>query len=67
MLCGQIKTEMQNPVLAQYELLVSYLKIMLITASRLKAQQHRLVTIEAKDNKGPFILQQLKIDQSVLR
>ena len=32
----QMKTEMQNPALAQYELLISYLKIFLITASRLK-------------------------------
>lgn len=60
MLCGQIKTEMQNPVLAQYELLVSYLKIILITASRLKTQQHPLAAIEVKDNKEPFILQKLK-------
>ena len=36
MLFHQIETEMQNPALAQYELLVSYLKIILITASRLK-------------------------------
>src|SRR4030095_3852263 len=39
MLCEQIKTEMQNPALAQHELLVSYLKILLITAARLKTQQ----------------------------
>ena len=38
-LLEQIKTEMQNPALAQYELLISYLKIFLITASRLKATQ----------------------------
>lgn len=60
MLCEQIKTEMQNPALAQYELLVSYLKIFLITASRLKTQQHTLAAEEMKDNKEPFILQKLK-------
>jgi AraC family transcriptional regulator, transcriptional activator of pobA len=60
MLCEQIKTEMQNPALAQYELLVSYLKIFLITASRLKTQQHNQAAEEMKDNKEPFILQKLK-------
>lgn len=61
MLCDKIKTEMQNPDMAQYELLVSYLKIFLITASRLKkAQQQPLVSEEVKDNKEPFILQKLK-------
>lgn len=60
MLLGQMKTEMQNPALAQYELLVSYLKIFLITASRLKAQQQPEVEIAVSDNKEPFILQTLK-------
>lgn len=60
MLCEQIKTEMQNPALAQYELLVSYLKIFLITASRLKTQQHTGAAEELKDSKEPFILQKLK-------
>ena len=59
MLCDQIKTEMQNPALAQYELLVSYLKIFLITASRLKTEQHPKAAEEVKDNKEPFILQKL--------
>ncbi len=40
MLLEQIKAEMQNAALAQYELLVSYLKIFLITAARLKTKQH---------------------------
>ena len=35
MLCTQIETEMQNPDLAQYELLVSYLKIFLITTVKI--------------------------------
>lgn len=60
MLCAQIKTEMQNPELAQYELLVSYLKIFLITAARLKMQQQPEAMIELQDQKEPFILQKLK-------
>lgn len=60
MLTGQIEIEMQNPALAQYELLVSYLKIFLITASRLKTQQQPGAAAAVKDNKEPFILQKLK-------
>lgn len=60
MICQQIKIEMQNPELAQYELLVSYLKIFLITASRLKMQQQPEAMPELKDQKEPFILQKLK-------
>lgn len=56
----QIKTEMQNPALAQYELLVSYLKIILITASRLKMQQQPDAQQAVSDSKEPFILQNLK-------
>ena len=51
---------MQNPALAQYELLVSYLKIFLITASRLKTQQQPEVGKAFSDLKEPFILQTLK-------
>lgn len=60
MLSEQIKTEMQNPDLAQYELLVSYLKIFLITAARLKTQQQPGAVAVLKDGKEPFILQKLK-------
>lgn len=60
LLCEQMKMEMQNPALAQYELLVSYLKIFLITASRLKTQQHIQSAEEIKENKEPVILQKLK-------
>jgi len=60
MLCTQIKTEMQNSDLAQYELLVSYLKIFLITAARLKTQQQPEAAAVLSDNKEPFILQKLK-------
>lgn len=55
----QIKSEMQNPGLAQYEMLISLMKIFLISASRAKAQQQP-ETIPAKGNKVPFILQNLK-------
>lgn len=60
MICKQIKTEMQNTELAQYELLVSYLKIFLITAARLKMQQQPEAMKELKDQKEPFILKKLK-------
>lgn len=60
MLNEQIRTEMQNSDLAQYELLVSYLKIYLITAARLKTQQQPEAAEVLKDQKEPFILQKLK-------
>jgi len=60
MLCEQIKTEMQKTELAQHELLVSYLKIFLINAARLKAQQQPLASGITTHNKEPFILQKLK-------
>lgn len=59
MVLEQIKNEMQNPALAQYELLVSYLKIILITAARLKKEQVIAVIPETSE-KQPFILQNLK-------
>ncbi|NUN99531.1 MAG: helix-turn-helix domain-containing protein [Saprospiraceae bacterium] len=60
LMIDQIKTEMQNPALAQHELLVSYLKILLITGSRLKTQQHAKAGEAVAGNKEPFILQNLK-------
>jgi AraC family transcriptional regulator, transcriptional activator of pobA len=60
MLSDQIKTEMQNADLAQHELLVSYLKIFLITAARLKTQQQPEAAEVLKDHKESFILQKLK-------
>lgn len=60
MLIDQIKAEMQNDALAQYELLVSYLKIFLITASRLKTKQQSLETVKGPEGKEPFVLQNLK-------
>ena len=58
MVLNQIKSELQNTALAQYELLISYLKIFLITASRLKTEQEE--TKLTPDAKEPFILQNLK-------
>lgn len=60
MVVEQMKTEMQNPELAQYELLVSYLKIFLITATRLKNQQQPDEEQIDTSNTAPFILQNLK-------
>lgn len=60
MLIEQVKAEMQNPALAQYELLVSYLKIFLIEASRLKTNQQPEAALSVSNAEGPFILQKLK-------
>jgi YesN/AraC family two-component response regulator len=56
----QIKTEMQNPGLAQYELLISYMKILLISASRLKTEQQPQAIQSKERDKKPIILQNLK-------
>lgn len=58
MVIDQVKAEVQNQSLAQYELLVSYLKIFLITVTRLKVDQapEKFTT----DSKEPFVLQKLK-------
>nr|WP_293300677.1 helix-turn-helix domain-containing protein [Allomuricauda sp.] len=57
---SQMKSEVQKADLAQYELLVSYLKIFLITASRSKAKQQPESLQDTPDEKEPFILQKLK-------
>lgn len=59
-LVAQMQTEMQQVELAQYELLISYLKIFLITASRLKTVQHPVLGAEEHLAKEPFVLNQLK-------
>lgn len=59
MVIDHMKTEIQNEELAQYELLISYLKIFLITASRLKREQLQELKT-TPDSKEPFILQNLK-------
>jgi AraC family transcriptional regulator, transcriptional activator of pobA len=56
----QIKTEIQRPGLAQYELLISFMKIFLISASRVKAQQQPESIPSSEATKEPFILQSLK-------
>jgi AraC family transcriptional regulator, transcriptional activator of pobA len=60
MLLEQMKTEMKSAALAQYEILLSYLKIFLITSSRLKTEQQPEVIEQTADLKEPFILQNLK-------
>jgi AraC family transcriptional regulator, transcriptional activator of pobA len=58
-LIKQIKAEMQNPALAQYELLISYLKILLINVTRLKSEQLP-ASKELRVDGEPFVLQKLK-------
>lgn len=60
LLISQMSEEMRNEALAQYELLVSYLKIFLITCSRLRAEQQPQTMDLAEGMKEPFILQNLK-------
>lgn len=59
-LITQMKAEMTHNALAQYEILVSYLKIFLITASRLKAEQQPEAAAMLAEIKEPFLLQTLK-------
>ena len=56
----QIKAEIQRPGLAQYELLISLMKIFLISASRTKAQQQPDSIPSTTGAKEPVILQNLK-------
>lgn len=60
MLLEQMKIEIQNIALAQYESLISYLKIFLITASRLKTEQQPPSLKLIENVKEPSILQDLK-------
>ena len=60
MVTEQMKSEMQNTALAQFELLISYLKIVLITASRLKTEQQTEAKNATSNLQEPFILQSLK-------
>jgi AraC family transcriptional activator of pobA len=59
-LVDTMKKEMLQPELAQYELLVSYLKIFLITASRSRMEQLPEEKRQSVNTKEPFVLQQLK-------
>lgn len=54
-----LKSEMQQPAVAQYELLISYLKIFLIHASRTKMLDQGSVTVP-DTGREPFILKTLK-------
>jgi AraC family transcriptional activator of pobA len=54
----KLQTEMRHPALAQYELMVAYLKIFLITASRFKLNQQ--TDYEFKSENEPFIIKTLK-------
>jgi len=56
----QMQIEMQNAALAQYELLISYLKIFLINGSRLRLDQSPMASAEISGLKEPFVLQSLK-------
>jgi AraC family transcriptional regulator, transcriptional activator of pobA len=56
----RIKEEIRHPGLAQYELLISYMKIFLIAASRTKNRQQPTVIQLNQGRKEPFILQDLK-------
>lgn len=56
----QMLEEMQSGETAQYEMLVSHLKIFLIHGTRLKAKQCSALPMLAQEAKEPFILQSLK-------
>lgn len=60
MLCEKIETETQIASLAQHELLAAYLKIFLITASRLKMEQQPQLNDTGEENKEHRILQKLQ-------
>jgi len=60
LLIEQMRAEMQNAALAQYELLISYLKIFLINASRLRVDQTPELQRKSETTKEPFVLQSLK-------
>lgn len=60
MIIDQFKEELKKSALAQYELLISYLKIFLITASRLKTDQQTDAQNATTHIEEPFTLQNLK-------
>lgn len=65
LLISQVKKEITSSGLAQYDLLVSYLKIFLINATRIKITQSTSTDEPVEQGTEPFILQQLReaIDQ----
>lgn len=58
-LVEQMRDEMRQEALAQYELLIAYLKILLITASRAKAQQLTVINPPVS-SETPFRLHDLR-------
>lgn len=56
----QIRSEIQNPGFAHYELLISFMKIFLIAASRSKGEEQPHTIQLGIARKEPFILQNLK-------
>lgn len=56
----QMKDELQKTELAQYDSIISYLKIFLITASRLKVTLEKNVQNLVVNNEEPFVLKNLK-------
>jgi len=59
-LFDKFRQEMKNTEIAQYELLVSYLKVFLISASRIKINQTPAAIEQNKTKEEPFVLQKLK-------
>jgi AraC family transcriptional regulator, transcriptional activator of pobA len=55
-----MRAEINSAAPAQYEMLVSYLKIFLITVSKLKMEQQPKTIALIPDLKAPFILQKLR-------
>ena len=60
LIIDQMREELKEEALAQHELLSSYLKIFLITASRSRLQFTGDVREQAELPEGPFVLQKLK-------
>ena len=59
-LFSKMSREMENTEMAQYDFLVSYLKIFLISASRLKVSQSPKVARAMPDSPEPFVLKKLR-------
>ncbi len=57
---SKMQQELQQGGLAQYDLLIAYLKIFLITATRIKIDQHPQAKLDFADAKEPSVLQKLK-------
>ena len=59
-LIEQMDKEIQQVIIGQYELLVAYLKILLIHLSRIKIEQNPQALLDNADYEQPFVLQNLK-------